>query len=105
MAIQDKIPHVYKALPPYQSDLTGFKKGTILLNKFPLSGSDQGINSQWVVNDIDKNGIVVFTPLDSKGENSTRSRPLTGLIPYAVGARHTTKSYFEPQPVHTNATI
>jgi len=58
-----------------------------------------------VVFGLDKNGIVVFTPLDSKGENSTRSRPLTGLIPYAVGARHTTKSYFEPQPVHTNAII
>jgi hypothetical protein len=95
----------YAARAPRPSELSGFKPGTLLLNKHPLSGSDQGIGSQWVVKDISKDGNMTFYPVDSRSLNSERSRPLTGLVPYAANGLHTTKSYFEPLPAHTNAIL
>lgn len=95
----------YKARAPYPSELSGFKPGTTMLAKHVLSGSDLGVDSRWVVKEIGKDGNVVFYPLVGRGENPERSRPLTGFVPYAAQGLHTTKSYFEPEPVHTNAII
>jgi len=105
MAIQDVFDHKYQALAPYPSDLSGFKTGTLMLAKHVLSGSDLGVDSRWVVKKIDKNGIVTFYPVSARALRSTRSRPLTGFVPYAANGLHTTKSYFEPLPVHTHAII
>lgn len=96
------VNYVYRA--PYPSEVTGFKPGVILLNKHPLSGSDLGVNSHWVVKEINDKEVV-FYPLSARGLNSTRSRPLTGFVPYAARGLHTTKSYFEPLPLHTHAII
>lgn len=95
----------YQSRAPYASELSGFKPGTTMLAKHVLSGSDQGVDSLWVVKEIEKDGNVIFYPLSGRGENPERSRPLTGFIPYAAQGLHTTKSYFEPRPVHTNAII
>lgn len=76
-----------------------------MLAKHVLSGSDLGVGSHWVVNSIDESGNMTFTPVSARSMNSTRSRPLAGLIPYAARGLHTTKSYFEPTPTHTNANI
>lgn len=95
----------YKTRAPYASELTGFKPGTPLLAKHVLSGSDQGVDSLWVVKEIQKDGNVVVYPLLGRGVNPERSRPLTGLVPYAANGLHTTKSYFEPLPVHTTSSI
>jgi hypothetical protein len=105
MANSDIVIVTYAYRAPYASELTGFKPGVTMTAKHPLSGSDQGVGSKWVVKEIEKDGNVVFYPLEGRGINPERSRPLTGLIPYAAGGLHTTKSYFEPLPVHTNAII
>lgn len=103
MAIQDFATHKYQVLPPRPTG--GFKVGTIMLAKHVLSGSDLGVDSRWVINNIDKNGIVTFTPISSRHVDSTRSRPLTGFVPYAAQGLHTTKSYFITLPQHTDANL
>ena len=95
----------YQARAPYPSEISGFKPGTVMIGRRVLSGSDLPTGSHWVVKDIDKNNNVTFYPLSARGLNSERSHPLTGIVPYAAQGLHTTKSYFWPRPLYTNANI
>lgn len=101
----DTVVVTYASRAPYPSELSGFKPGTVIMAKHVLSGSDQNVDSLWVIKEMTKDGNVVFYPLLGRGINPERSRPLSGQIPYAAQGLHTTKSYFEPLPVHTNANL
>jgi hypothetical protein len=77
MALKDQFSANYKIKPPSPGDLNGFKKGTIMLMKRVLNGSDLGLSSRWTISKV--NGKFEFHALGAPSIWTRRMCPLSDI--------------------------